>query len=179
MTPNDFERDAIFNTQTYLRHLTFHDDRLGERGSVPLDGIWDSATRDALIRFQQTRGLPVTGTVDRTTWDLLKREYDSSVANNSPPAALALFPRYPAGFVIKQGDSGFLAFTVQHLLRELERLYFFPTAPLEPSGNYDQNTANLVKEFQKRNGIPVTGEVDRETWDAMAIQHNLLLEYEE
>lgn len=179
MTPNDFERDAIFNTQTYLRHLTFHDDRLGERGSVPLDGIWDSATRDALIRFQQTRGLPVTGTVDRATWELLKAEYDKSVAMNSPPTSLALFPRYPAGFVIKQGDSGFLAFTVQHLLRELERLYFFPTAPLEPSGNYDQNTANLVKEFQKRNGIPVTGEVDRETWDAMAIQHNLLLEYEE
>ena len=52
MTPNDFERDAIENIQRYLRHLSFHDDRLGEQGSVPLDGIWDSATRNALIKFQ-------------------------------------------------------------------------------------------------------------------------------
>ena len=179
MTPNDFERDAIFNTQTYLRHLTFHDERLGGRGSVPLDGIWDSATRNALIKFQESRGLPVTGTVDRTTWDILKAEYDASVASNSPPVSLALFPRYPSGFVINQGDGGYLVLTVQHLLRELERLYFFPTAPLEPTGIYDENTSALVRDFQKRNGIPVTGRVDRETWDAMAVQHNLLLEYEE
>ena len=179
MTPNDFERDAIENIQRYLRHLTFHDDQLGEQSSVPIDGIWDSATRDALIKFQQSRGLPVTGTVDRATWGVLKAEYDASVAENSPPAMLALFPRYPAGFVIKQGDKGYLAVTVQHLLRELERLYFFPTAPAEPTGIYDENTAEIVRDFQKRNSIPVTGNVDRETWDAMAVQHNLLLEYEE
>ena len=179
MTPNDFERDSILNTQTYLRHLGFHDDKLGEQGSVPLDGIWDSATRDALIKFQQTRGLPVTGTVDRATWDVLKAEYDKSVAENSPPAMLALFPRYPAGFVIEQGDKGYLAATVQHLLRELERLYYFPTAPAEPTGTYDENTAAIVREFQKRNSIPISGNVDRETWDAMAVQYNLLLEYEE
>lgn len=177
--PNDFERDAILNTQKYLRHLTFHDDRIGEQGSVPLEGIWDSATRDALMKFQQTRGLPVTGTVDRATWDILKAEYDKSVAENSPPAMLSLFPRYPAGFVIKQGDKGYLAVTVQHILRELERLYYFPTVPTEPTGIYDENTAAIVRDFQKRNSIPVTGNVDRETWDAMAVQYNLLLEYKE
>ena len=40
METNDFERDAILNTQTYLRHLTFHDSGLGAKGSVPIDGIW-------------------------------------------------------------------------------------------------------------------------------------------
>ncbi len=179
MTPNDFERDAIENIQRYLRHLTFHDDRLGTQGSVPIDGIWDSATRDALIKFQQTRGLPVTGTVDRATWDVLKAEYDASVAQNSPPAMLALFPRYPFGFVIKQGDRGYLAATVNFLLGQLERLYFFQKLPEEFSDTYGEDTANAVREFQKRNGITVTGNVDRETWDAMAVQHNLLLEYEE
>lgn len=179
MTQNDFERDAILNVQTYLRQLTFHDPRLGEQGSVPIDGIWDSATRDALIKFQETRHLSPTGTVDRATWEVLKAEYDASVAANSPPVPLALFPRYPSGFIIKQGDRGYLAFTVQHILRELERLYYFPTAPIEPTGIYDENTAAIVRDFQKRNSIPQSGNVDRETWDAMAIQHNLLLEYEE
>lgn len=179
MTPNDFERDAIENIQRYLRHLTFHDDQLGEQGSVPIDGIWDSATRDALIKFQQSRGLPVTGTVDRATWGVLKAEYDASVAENSPPAMLSLFPRYPAGFIIKQGDRGYLAATVNFLLSQLERLYFFPKLPDEGSNIYGEDTAALVRDFQKRNSIPVTGNVDRETWDAMAVQHNLLLEYEE
>lgn len=179
MTPNDFERDAILNTQTYLRHLSFHDERLGEPGAVPVDGIWDSATRDALIRFQESRRLPVTGAVDRATWELLKAEYDRSVAENSPPAMLALFPRYPSGFVIKQGDSGYLAATVNFLLNQLERLYFFQRLPEGGSDVYGEETAALVRDFQKRNAIPVTGNVDRETWDAMAIQHNLLLEHEE
>lgn len=177
MTPNDFERSAIENIQRYLRHLTFHDDRLGEQGSVPIDGIWESATRDALIKFQQSRGLPVTGTVDRQTWDILKAEYDRSVAENSPPATLALFPRYPAGFTIKKGDMGFFVDTVQYLLEQLERLYHFPD--YTASGSFDDLTETYVRDFQRRNRISPTGEVDRETWDAMVIQHNLLLEYEE
>ena len=102
MTPNDFERDAILNIQRYLRHLSFHDDSIGESGSIPLDGIWESDTRDAIINFQKSRSLPVTGTVDRQTWNTLKAEYDRSVAKNSPPATLALFPRYPIGFKIKK-----------------------------------------------------------------------------
>ena len=177
MTQNDFERDAIENVQRYLRHLAFHDDRIGAPGSVPLDGIWESATREALIKFQQSRGLPVTGTVDRATWDILKAEYDASVAQNSPPAMLALFPRYPAGFTIKKGDTGFLVDTVQYLLEQLERLYHFPN--YTASGTFDDPTETYVRDFQHRNLINPTGEVDRETWDAMAVQHNLLLEYEE
>ena len=179
MTPNDFEHDAILNIQTYLRHLSFHDERIGKQGSVPLDGIWDTATRNSLIEFQKSRGLPVTGSVDRATWDILKAEYDRSVAENSPPSMLALFPRYPSGFVIRRGDQGYLAATVNFILGQLERLYFFPKLPDEGSNVYGEDTAALVRDFQKRNGITVTGNVDRETWDALAIQHNLLLEYEE
>lgn len=179
MNTNDFERDAVINIQRYLRQLSFHDERLGDAGAVPLDGIWESETRDALINFQESRGLPVTGTVDRATWDLLKAEYDESVAQNSPPVPLALFPRYPQGFLIKPGDRGYLVSTVQFLLRELERIYYFPLTPEEIGGVYDESTANTVKDFQSRNLIPPTGEIDRETWDALATQYNLLLEYEE
>ena len=177
MTPNDFERDAVLNIQRYLRHLSFNDGSIAVEGQIPLDGIWESATRDAIIRFPQSRSLPVTGTVDRKTWDLLKSEYDASVAENSPPATLALFPRYPIGFKIKKGDRGFLTDTVQYLLEQLERLYLFPD--YQASGIYDDLTEAYVRDFQRRNLIDPTGEVDRETWDAMAIQHNLLLEYEE
>lgn len=178
MDQKDFERDAIINIQRYLRHLSFHDEHLGERGAIPIDGIWESATEEALMNFQGTRGLPVTGIADRTTWDLLREEYERSVAINSPPAALDIFPRHTEGFAVRVGASGFLAEAVNYLLRELERLYYF-RAPLPDGEVFDERSAELVADFQRRNRLPDSGEVDRLTWDAMVIQHNSLLGYEE
>lgn len=171
---NPNEKEAIRNVQTYLRHLSFHDDMINP---VPIDGIWAEDTRRALVSFQQKHGLPPTGTVDRRTWEILKREYDISVSQNSPPAALALFPRQPRGFVLTQGTKGFLVDTVQYIISELERLYYFPN--YTPSGEYDKATSDIIREFQRRNGITESGNVDRETWDALTIQHNLLLRYDE
>ncbi|MBE6647474.1 MAG: hypothetical protein E7611_07565 [Ruminococcaceae bacterium] len=174
MVDNAFERDAIMNIQRYLRHLSFGDDEIVE---LPLDGIWDSATRDALIGFQKKMGLLPTGTVDRETFDILKREYDRSVALNSPPARIDLFPREPKGYSLRDGDTGILVDTVQYILSELERLYSLPE--IKRSGVYDPETAQAISYFQERNSIPSTGRVDRETWDALAVQHNLLDKYNE
>lgn len=174
MADNAFERDAILNVQKYLRHLSFGSDNIGD---LPLDGIWDRATRDALIAFQNEMRLSPTGTVDRETWDILKREYDASVAQNSPPARIDLFPRSPMGFELKEGDTGILVDTVQYILSELERLYSLPE--INRNGVYDGATADAVKYFQERNGINPTARVGRETWDALAIQHNLLDRYNE
>ena len=174
MTNNAFERDAIMNVQKYLRHLSFHSDNFSD---VPLDGIWDSATRLALTTFQKEQGLAPTGKVNRETFDILKREYDRSVSLNSPPAKLDLFPRSPKGFALSEGDTGILVDIVQYVLSELERLYSLPE--IKRSGVYDPETAQAVKHFQERNAIPPTGRVDRETWDALAIQHNLLDKYNE
>lgn len=176
MAENIFERDAIRNIQRYLRQLSLEND---SAVTIPVDGIWAEQTRRALMRFQRAEGLPVTGTVDRDTWEILKQKYDESVALNSPPLKLDLFPRniYGGEYEITLGESGFLVDTVQYLLRELSRLYGF--SDYTPSGAYDDKTEELVRDFQKKNGIEVTGRVGRETWDAMAAQHNLLLEAEE
>ena len=171
---SDIERNAIRNVQRYLRHLSFHSEEIDD---LPIDGIWEKDTRQALIAFQRKHSIPATGVVDKNTWEILKEKYDESVAMNSPPVMLALFPRFPQGFEIKQGDKGYLVDTVQFLLGELERLFFFPKVPI--TGTYDELTAELVKDFQKRNNIPITGNVGRETWDALAVQHNILLKYDE
>ncbi len=174
MANNIFERDAVLNIQRYLRQLSFHDDDIPP---VPTDGIWDSETRNALMSFQKKNSLPITGVVDRATYDKLRAEYDRSVALNSPPVKLGLFPRDPIDYSIGQGTVGFLVVIVQHLLDQLESVYQFSS--LSYSGEYDEQTASNVREFQRRNGIPDIGEVNRETWDAMAIQYNLLLNYDQ
>ncbi|MBR3879306.1 MAG: peptidoglycan-binding protein [Clostridia bacterium] len=167
--PNDFERDAIMQIQAYLRHLSFHN---ADIPTAPLDGIWDSETRESVIAFQVANGLSPTGIVDRETWDKLKEQYDKSAALNSPPIKIDAFPRMPMGYSLKLGEKSFLAVAVQHILDELEVIYRVPT--LSSSGVYDEVTATNIREFQARNRIPVTGEVDRETWDALAVQFNLL-----
>ena len=169
MDNNIFERDAIMNTQRYLRQLSYHDDDINP---VPIDGIRDSETERAIVAFQRKNGLSPTGRVDRATWELLKVRYDESVAQNSPPAKLDIFPRIPQGFSVGEGDEGFTVTAIQYILGELEQLYTHGN--ITPSGIYDTSTADLVRLFQRKNGISITGRVDRETWDAMAVQHNLL-----
>ena len=169
MNTNAFERDAISNTQKYLRQLSYHD---GDIPPVPIDGIWDTETARALTAFQRKNGLAPTGRVDRATFELLKLQYEDSIAQSSPPAKLDVFPRIPADYSVGEGDEGFVVDAIQYVLGELEQLYTF--GPIAKSGTYDIATASLVRLFQDANNITPTGRVDRETWDAMAVQHNLL-----
>ncbi|MBE6584516.1 MAG: hypothetical protein E7649_06030 [Ruminococcaceae bacterium] len=169
MDSNIFERDAITNVQRYLRQLSYHDENINP---VPIDGIWDSETARALAEFQRQNGLSPTGTVNRVTWELLKQRYDQSIALNSPPAKLDIFPRIPQNYSVGEGDVGFTVTAIQYILGELEQLYTFEK--FTPSGVYDSATSAIVKLFQEKNGITPTGRTDRETWDAMAVQHNLL-----
>ena len=171
MAEKQNEREAILNIQKYLRHLSYHDEAIN---SVPIDGIRDSDTARAVAAFQEKNGLRVTGTVDRQTWDVLKREYDKSVAQNSPTVPIFLFPRMPQDYSLGIGDTGFLNDAVQYMLYELSSIYFFPN--FEISTVYNEKTADAVRDFQKRNSIFQSGRVDRETWDALATQHNILLE---
>ena len=66
--PHENERVAIANLQRYLRQLAYFDETLGE---VPIDGIFDSATEEALRAFQEGAGLPPTGRADFVTWETL------------------------------------------------------------------------------------------------------------
>ena len=62
------EKEAITNLQTYLRAQTV---LYPDSPQVPIDGIFDNATRIALIDFQLRNALAPTGIADRTTWELL------------------------------------------------------------------------------------------------------------
>ena len=60
---------------------------------------------------------------------------------------------------------------VQYMLAELAVIYD-EQITVPHSGVYDEDTAEAVKDFQARHGLPETGEVDRATWDAIASTFN-------
>ena len=168
MADSMFEKEAIRNLQKYLRQLSYHNPDISP---LPIDGIWGSATAKALSEFQSVYNLPITGRADKITWNILKREYDRSLSENSPPAPLLIFPRIK-GYAVSEGDGGALAQVIIYMLDELSSTYGFTIDP--DTKVLDSRTSALISDFQRRNGLPQSGKVDRETWDRLAEEYNLL-----
>ncbi len=161
---NPFEREAIFNLQRYLRNLSFREPNLP---FVPIDGIYGDTTKAAVREFQKSRGLPVTGNVDLETWDLLYLAYLQSLEAGGRTEPLYLFPRNPVTYSVGVGDEGLIISAIRYLLRELMIDYGGEFEDIPLVGTYDRTTEDAVRYFQRLHGLPVTGRVDRITWNRM------------
>lgn len=168
-----FEKDAIKNLQTYLRAQALVDEGAP---NVPIDGIFDTRTKDALIYFQEKNSLEPTGIADRESWELLYSQYLDILTSVSLPAAIIPFPSYPRNYTIKRGERSFLVATLQYMLNEIGIVYNVFDS-LEINGDYDSETERIVRDFQERNSLAPTGEVDRVTWSFLARIYNLSLHY--
>ena len=167
------EKDAITNLQTYLRAQVILDP------SAPLiavDGIFDNATKNALIDFQLRNKLSPTGKADNVTWDLLYSQYMDILKLSSLPEPIIPFPSYPEGYTLKRGDKSFLVATVQYMLNEIGTIYT-TIQPIDITGEFDETTELLIKEFQRKSSLTDTGTIDRSTWDRIARIYNLSLHY--
>ena len=66
------ENPFVFMIQLLLRELKIIYDTLPE---IELNGIFDSATEEGIKIFQSASGLPPTGRVDLSTWNMLTRDF--------------------------------------------------------------------------------------------------------
>ena len=164
------EKEAVRNLQRYLRALYYFDDALSP---LPVDGIFDAATEEAVRRFQRGEALPVTGRVDQSTWERLFARYTKEMEARRAPARIAHFPRVPSDYRVKTGEEQFLVRVIQHALQEIATDFTFPAA-VPQSGLYDEDTANAVRVLQRMSGLPEDGEVDRATWEELARYYNHL-----
>ena len=64
------------------------------------------------------------------------------------------------------GDVGFAVTAVQFLLNEVS-LIIDNIDTVAITGIYNIDTARALSIFQAANGLPITGETDKETWDAL------------
>ena len=168
--PTEIEKQATANLQRYLRTLYYFDDALSP---LPVDGIYDRATEEAVRRFQKGELLPVTGRVDQATWERLFARYTKEKALRRAPARIAYFPRVPPDYRVVIGEEQFLVRVIQHALQEIAIDFQYP-APVPQSGRYDQDTANAVRVLQRASGLAEDGEVDRATWEELTRYYNYL-----
>lgn len=173
MSRQFLEKDAIVNLQTYLRAQAI----LYPNAIIPpVDGIFDTQTKNALIDFQLRNSLAPTGVADRTTFELLYDQYLDILENSSLPNPIIPFPSHPINYAIKRGENSFLVAVLQYMLNEIGVVYNVFDA-LEINGEYDEATENAIRYFQTINSLSKTGEVDRKTWNTLSRIYNLSLHY--
>lgn len=148
-------------------------------------GIFDKETEDAVKKFQQIFSLPITGVVDKGTWYKIKYVYNS-VKKLSDLYSEGLSEE-EATFLytdlLKYGDTGI---EVEYIHYFLDAIAFLDKdIPRLPTNSiYNNNTVTMVKAFQEKYGLPVTGEFDYSDWTVLknayrTILKSFPLEYQE
>ena len=134
----------------------------------PLDGFFGNTTTEAVEKFQEVFSLPVDGLVGKATWNKIESIYNAVknlyTINSEGLKITDVTTRY--GSELGEGDSGEGVSTIQYYLSYIA--LFIPTVLAAAfDGSYGPGTAEAVRSFQKTYGLPVTGRVDRLTWDRM------------
>jgi peptidoglycan hydrolase-like protein with peptidoglycan-binding domain len=153
--------DAIRNLQRYLRRLSFDDPAIPR---VPVDGIFEEATEDAVKAFQSLYGLEPTGRADLETWDRIYDAYLRAERAADRTPVTNFFPLYPEGYELSLGESSLTVSLLQLLFQELSVIYDILTFA-EVTGVFDDITEQNVRRFQRASLLPDTGRVDLRTWN--------------
>jgi len=124
-----------------------------------IDGIFGAETEAAVRLVQTRRGLPVTGVADVRTWEALG--VDCRVPGPEPepvpPGEQFFCP------VLRIGSRGPAVRLLQRLLRD--RGFYRG----EIDGVFGVRTERAVREFQRQQGLSVTGVVRNLTWRALGV----------
>jgi peptidoglycan hydrolase-like protein with peptidoglycan-binding domain len=166
MKPNEsFVNQPIRSLQTMLRVIAEHDHELL---SVVPDGFFTVDTSRAVSAFQRRYGLPVTGVADQQTWDAIVPVYEAALVEvgEAEPLILVLEPNQ----IIRKDEEDLNLFVVQAVLTVLSRIYASIPAP-GMSGVLDIPTSDSLSAFQELSLLPVTGELDKNTWKQLALHY--------
>ena len=139
-------------------------------------GIYDEETVDAVKKFQEIFSLPITGVVDKATWYKIKYIY-TSVKKLSDLYSEGL-SEGEATFLyedeLNYGDTGI---EVEHIHYFLDAIAFLdPDIPRLPTNSiYNDNSITMVKAFQKKYGLPVTGIFTYQDWKVLKEVYDKIL----
>lgn len=166
MRPQEsFIGQPIRSLQTMLRVL--HEDDPSHPPVIP-DGIYGSQTMSAVSYFQRRHGLPVTGVTDQGTWEAILDRYNEALVrvDEAQPLYIILDP----GEEIRRGQRHPHVYLVQGLLQGLSDAFESVSRPSH-NGILDEITADSLSSFQNLSRIPMTGNLDKATWKALALHY--------
>ena len=139
-------------------------------------GIYDEETENAVKKFQEIFSLPVTGVVDKGTWYKIKYVY-TSVKKLSDLYSEGLTEE-EATFLyedeLNYGDTGI---EVEYVHYFLDAISFLDNdiPRLQTNSIYSNNSITMVKAFQKKYNLPVTGIFTYSDWIVLKNAYDTIL----
>ena len=131
-------------------------------------GIFDEETENAVKKFQEIFNLPQTGVVDKATWYKIKYVYNSvkKLADLYSEGLSISDVTFRYADELKYGDTGI---EVEYIHYFLDALAFLdPDIPRLPTNSiYTNNTETMVKAFQEKYKLPVTGIFTYTDWTVL------------
>jgi peptidoglycan hydrolase-like protein with peptidoglycan-binding domain len=125
------------------------------RGYFPAGtGQYGPLTQRMVKRLQQLNGLVPNGYIGPNTWRLA---WTGKYAELTPARATATIPAFPGSRWYQYGDNNTNIKTFQN---EMHRRGYFPAG----TGQYGPQTAKMVKQLQRLNGLVPNGYIGPNTW---------------
>ena len=152
--PERIEPGEVGAKVTHLQYMLEVISRfVSEVPGLEITGSYTDQTQQAVAAFQQYAGLPVTGTVDLTTWDAIYSQYsaiEGAVFENDVLFPVRRMPQLDSAAAVQQELQAVAAFS--------------PAQPVPAvSGKWDPETRRALAAFQRVNGLKPTGTVTDDT----------------
>lgn len=149
--------------QFYLDFISTFNDFIPK---TSIDGIFGSATENAVRAYQRAYGLPITGDVNQETWDSMYELY-FSILNTLPKDYFGedITP-YP-GDILYRGSSGDSVRILQTYLSRISGVYT-EIPKVSVTGYFGDETEEAVLAYQNLFGLEARGVVGPTTWSNIA-----------
>ena len=152
----------VNNVQYLIAYLSQFYDTIP---AVAIDGVYGSETANAVRSFQRTFGLPVTGTVDYPTWDVMYRTYIGFLEAIPFKYIEGNILPYP-GIPLRLGSESETVRLLQEYINYIAGI--IPEIPsVSPTGYFGTQTQAAVIALQNFLGIEPNGTVAAATWNGI------------
>jgi len=152
----------VRSLQYMLRRLSKLHDVLPE---IAADGIFGESTLEAVMLFQREFHPPVTGVVDRGTWNAIRDAWYEAEKKLDSARAVRVYPS--GGSDVEEGMSREFMILPQTMFRLLGR-YLEGVAVHPSDGQHGSASADNVRWLQRAAGIEENGTMDRQTWNILS-----------
>ncbi len=135
---------------------------------TPVDGVFGTATEDAVVAFQEIFGLTPDGIIGKETWYRIAFLYSGvkRLAELDSEGVSLEDVRKQFEDVLQLGDTGDDVRVIQYFLAVVGTFNdAVPSLPI--NGVFDETTQNSVTAFQQYAGLTPDGIVGEQTWDAL------------